>query len=89
MAMERPAVDDDSREEWGEETGDEMGDETGNETGDETWDETGDESEDAVHDELRDFFSGFNCYDIIEAMGYESPTKPPSTSDNGGTSLQR
>ena len=48
-----------------------MGDETGNETGDETWDETGDESEDAVHDELRDFFDGFNFYDIIEAMGDE------------------
>ncbi len=49
----------------------EMEDETGDESGDETGDETGDESEDAVSDELRDFFDGFNCYDIIEAMGDE------------------
>jgi hypothetical protein len=50
---------------------DETGDESGDETGDEMGDETGDESEDADSNELREFFNGFNCYDIIEAMGDE------------------
>jgi hypothetical protein len=60
-----------SGEESWDEMEDEMEDQTGDESGDETGDETGDESEDAVSDELREFFDGFNCYDIIEAMGDE------------------
>jgi hypothetical protein len=68
-----------SWDEMEDEMEDEMGDKSGDETGDEMGDETGDESEDAVSNELREFFDGFNCYDIIEAMGDEDLTTSAAT----------